>query len=329
MEPQEKIQFELNLDKQNLERAQAFFETYDFESIIGDTVEKYYLGNKEPRICRFCKKTEKEVTFKTDAHVIPQFMGNKKLLSYFECDECNFLFSKYETSCADYFGISRTFAQIRGQSNKVPKFKDPKTGLEVVLADTALQISTLEGTDVFKINEENKSLELITERPGYIPIHIPKTIIKMGLSMLSENDMPGYDYARRFLIQSEQDVNFKDSMLLHLYGYFIPGPPKFKKPFMHLYKKKGSIEKPCPNRQIILYYSNYCFQMILPYGDDDKGLQGKNINFPMFPLLIDNSHFEKFGKYQILHLNLTSSKKKKGEEHKLTFSFDSAEKIKG
>jgi hypothetical protein len=69
--------------------------------------------------------------------------------------------------------------------------------------------------------------------------------------------------------------------------------------------------------------------MILPYGDDDKGLQGKNINFPMFPLLIDNSHFEKFGKYQILHLNLTSSKKKKGEEHKLTFSFDSAEKIKG
>lgn len=316
----------LNLDKLNLDRANNFFDKYDFESIMGDSDSKYYLGQKEPRICRFCNKTEQDVTFNSDAHVMPQFMGNKNLLSYFECDSCNSLFSKYEDSFANFFGISRTFAQIKGQSKKVPKFKDPKTGLEVFLGDTGIQITTIEGKEVFKIDEENKSLEITTERPGYIPIHIPKTIIKMGLSMLSETDVLNYDYSRRFILQNDKDIHFKDSNLLKIFGYFIPGPPKFPKPFVQLYKRKDNIETLCPERQVILYHSNYCFQMTLPFAESDKHLQGQNIDLPIFPLLIDNSHFEQYGEYQKLHLNLTSNEKKSGEEHKITFSYESAKR---
>lgn len=183
------ITITLNLDKLNHDRAKNFFETYDFETIIGDSETKSYLGQKDPRVCRFCKKSEPEVTFKSTSHVMPQFMGNKNLLSYFECDTCNSLFSKYEDSFANFFGISRTIAQIKGQSNKVPKFKDPKTGLEVFLNDTGIQITTIEGKEVFKMDEEKKSFAISTERPGYIPIHIPKIIIKIGLSMLSETDV--------------------------------------------------------------------------------------------------------------------------------------------
>lgn len=64
--------------------------------------------------------------------------------------------------------------------------------------------------------------------------------------------------------------------------------------------------------------------MTLPFADSDKHLQGQNIDLPIFPLLIDYSHFEQFGEYQKLHLNLTSNEKKSGEEHKISFSFDSA-----
>jgi hypothetical protein len=47
------IEMSLNLDKTNLDRVKNFFGTYDFETIIGDMETKHYLGEKEPRICRF------------------------------------------------------------------------------------------------------------------------------------------------------------------------------------------------------------------------------------------------------------------------------------
>lgn len=325
MTDKKSITLTLQLDELNRDRAQHFMSIYDFETIIGDSDKKFFLGTKDPRACRFCTRTDSEVTFKSDAHVMPQFMGNKNLLSYFECDECNSLFSSYEDSFAKFFGISRTFAQIKGQTKKVPKFKDPKTGLEVFLADTGIQMTMIEGKDPIKIDPENKSLEITTERPAYIPIHIPKTLIKMGISMLPEADVKDYEYARKFIMQSDKDIHFKDSNMIRILGYFIPGPPKFPKPFVQLYKKKSEkSDLLCPSRQVVLYYANYCFQIMMPFAGSDKWLQGKQINNPVFPLLIDKSHFDSFGPYQKLNLNLTSNEKKKGEEHKLSFSYDSA-----
>lgn len=319
------MELTLNLDELNNERAKNFFNFYEFETIIGDSEKKYFLGKKAtPRTCRFCDKSEPEVKFISDAHVMPQFMGNRNLLSLFECDDCNNLFSKYEDSFANFFGITRTFSQIRGQSKKVPKFKDKKTGLEVELTDTGIKMSTIEGIDPITFDKEKKKLEITTERPGYIPIHIPKALIKMGLCMLSDEDFLDYDYSKRFIMKSEKDIHFKDSMMLRIFGYFIPGPPKFPKPFVQLYKRKESHkDKLIPNRHLVLYYSNYCLQMILPFAKSDEHLQGQNIDLPIFPLLIDNSHFEEFGEYQKLNLNLTSHEKKSGQEHKISFSFDS------
>jgi len=145
--------------------------------------------------------------------------------------------------------------------------------------------------------------------------------------MLQKKDVTDYDYTRKFIIQSDKDIHFNNSKMLYVLGYFIPGPPKFSKPFAQLYKKKADkSELLCPTRQLILYYANYCFQIILPFAKPDEWLQGKNIDNPIFPLLIDNSHFEKFGKYQKLNCNLTSNEKKKGEEHKFNLSFDSFKK---
>lgn len=314
------IELNLELDELNSQRAESFFASYDFETIVGDSPNKTFLGEKG-NSCRFCNKSEPEVKFTTLAHVIPQFMGNKNLVSHFECDNCNALFSKYEGSFANFIGISRTFAQIKGQTKKVPKYKDPKTGLEVFIGDTSVQMSIIEGKEVIKIDEENKTMDILTQRPGYIPIHIPKTIIKMGLSMLPFEELYNYDFARKFIVQSDKDEVFKDFKLLNIYVYFIPGPPKFSTPFVQLYKRKQSTEILCPERQVILYYANYCFQMVLPFADSDKNMQGKDIKLPLFPLLIDNSHFVEYGQYKFSILNLTSHEKKTGEEHTVRFSF--------
>ncbi len=56
--------------------------------------EKIYLGDKDNRVCRFCKKDSTQTTFRTVAHAIPEFVGNKKLIAHYECDVCNAKFSR-------------------------------------------------------------------------------------------------------------------------------------------------------------------------------------------------------------------------------------------
>lgn len=321
---EKKIRMTLNLCENNLTKAQNFFDKYQLVSMLGDNEKKFYLGNKENKYCKFCRKSEPDVSFKKAAHVIPEFMGSHNLLSYFECDSCNSNFSKLEDSFSNFLGITRTISQIKGKKKRIPKYKDPRTGLEMTIGDTGIQMTSIEGTDVFNLDTENKSLTIKTKRPGYIPIHIPKLLIKIGFSMLREEELEDYEYTRRFIKDTEKEDHFKDFNLLKIFGYFIPGPPKFNKPFIQLYQKIDSDKtENIPKYQLLIYFANYQFQMTLPFGKPDDHLQGEKVNLPIAPLLIDNSHLIEFGKEKFLNLNLTSHEKKSGEEHNITFQFES------
>lgn len=78
---------------------------------------------------------------------------------------------------------------------------------------------------------------------------------------------------------------------------------------------------------MILFYANYCFQIVLPYADSDKEVTNKVYKVPKFPLLVDNSHFENYGAYKEFNYKLTSNEKKIAEEHKIILAFDSITKI--
>ena len=80
--------------------------------------------DEKGRICRFCGKGKPEVAFKSVAHAVPEFLGNKSLVSQNECDTCNQLLAmKYEDDLAKWFGPMRTVSQIRGKSG-VPTYKN-------------------------------------------------------------------------------------------------------------------------------------------------------------------------------------------------------------
>ncbi|MFV0468355.1 MAG: HNH endonuclease, partial [Dysgonomonas sp.] len=63
---------------------------------------KTHLGEKKDKTCRFCGNKHPEVTFKMVTHAIPEFTGNKTLISEYECDICNGLFSQMETQMSNY-----------------------------------------------------------------------------------------------------------------------------------------------------------------------------------------------------------------------------------
>src|SRR5258708_3564260 len=69
------------------------------------------------------------VTFKSDAHTIPQLTGNRNLVSDFECDSCNSHFSVYESHLSAFLGLSKTLTTLKGQSG-IPKYKSPDKAFE-------------------------------------------------------------------------------------------------------------------------------------------------------------------------------------------------------
>ena len=72
-----------------------FLQAYELEKEIDCPNEKMKgLIPKTKRVCRFCKLKYGEVYFKKDAHLISKLLGNKYLVSDFECDTCNGIFSK-------------------------------------------------------------------------------------------------------------------------------------------------------------------------------------------------------------------------------------------
>lgn len=79
------IKMEKNLDKYNIE---------DF-NLDKDSKIKIGEGKKEDRVCRFCKQKYPSVKFNSVAHTISEALGNKKLITNDECDECNSYFDKY------------------------------------------------------------------------------------------------------------------------------------------------------------------------------------------------------------------------------------------
>ena len=65
------------------------------------------------RRCRFCGRGIPDVTFRRDAHAVPEFLGNKSLFSMNECDDCNaILASGYEDHLAKWTHFFRAMMRV-------------------------------------------------------------------------------------------------------------------------------------------------------------------------------------------------------------------------
>ena len=85
------------------------------------------------RLCRFCGKGVPEVSFSKTAHAVPEFLGNRDILSMNECDTCNDYFAtQYEDHLSKWSQYPRALSQIKGKKKK-PTFKNPTETLRVVL----------------------------------------------------------------------------------------------------------------------------------------------------------------------------------------------------
>lgn len=271
-----------------------FFEIYDSIAKMDNLEEKITRLKKNKnkvRVCKFCLKNEQEVTFKEDAHMISESIGNKKLFSNNECDKCNREFgSTYEDSFGKYVLPFRFISQIYGKKN-INKYKDKHQRIEMKKNVSPLP-EVSESLNAFILEDNTNQSVKFTEngfiitykRQKYNPFYVYKALQKMAFSVMEikdlincNNSFAGLIVAINKDIPDEEKYNIltKSPNLGCL--EFVPGINPFNGVGFELYRRKEvKMTKRYSKYIFKIYFGNFSLQIPIAA---DTDLDGNAIEF--------------------------------------------------
>lgn len=300
------------LSKEYQEQMKVIDLVYETKYFIGMHDNKKYLKPKRDRTCRFCGKSHPEVTFKKIAHIVPELIGNKKLLSDFECDNCNWKFGQYENDLANYLGPFRTFATLPGKKG-IPKYKSSDKELAIELAaDNVFDVKMKDFSyidDNIKFERKEKILKIQSKSNPYTPISVYKSLLKSAVSFVDNEDLKYLSDTIKFLMDDNFKVDTSANFMITIHQYFIPGDIKTP-PFIIYYRKREKSKKcPAPSMAFIFYIRNTVIQLFIPFHSEDyffyKQEQEKERKIFIFPPLVPEKWIDQNGTpfSRIEHLN--------------------------
>ena len=269
------------------------------------------------RACRFCGRSEPEVTFNKVAHAIPHFIGNRTLKSLYECDECNGkVFSPMESHFSRFMGIYHTFNHV-SKSEKVPTYRNNSTEKSKIVVDgSQIKIDCVEGEELKPIFDKKNKTVTIKAKRSYVPQDVYKIFIKMALSIMPESEMRHFKYTLEWLLGKR---NFSSNLKLIERRYTGLNNP-FDFVSCMLFKRKPDHRDNVPAYIFGLAYFNFFFQTYIPLYDEDKKLDG-NVTMPYIPTPLDYDGL----KYQCFHHDLSSMEKVCKEDVSQPFKYEGME----
>jgi len=289
-----------------------FFENYRLNKVITPPGQKQPKGKpKNLRICRFCGVENSPESFRGgDSHLISGMLGNRYLMSDFECFNCNQKFSEYERDFADFLGIYRALFKVRGREGKVPRFKSKDKALKAQKVDfygveaVTLQ-ETTERIKSFKFDAASGKIFIQFQKDGYIPIHIYKTLFKIALSIVPENEADRYKQAYEFLLSTQKEEMLKG--LCQILYFELPFTYRMKLPVCYLFKKINP-DKQIPTHIFMLRFQHLVFQFPLYYHIEDinkRVYETKAIEMPWCPPILYHPPTESRCDIKIMNLHST------------------------
>lgn len=318
------------LSQSQKEGTEWFDARYDVlvQGHLNPAADAVRLGEGQERSCRYCSRSQPEVTFSNISHALPEQIGNKKLIDLRECDSCNSHFSKLEDNFGKWSLPVRNTARIKGKKNKVPGYKSPDQRMRVDHADGKLKIRVPKGDDRVVMDLANKQLRLTFEQQPYIPMAVFKSFVKMALAVMPEREAQRCKPLKKWILEPVQtaDSPFKP---LTLFSQFAPGPaPNDQLTYLLLERKDDGVG--CPHFLFVLQYSNYCHQIVLPIPAKDGPETRTDLDLRYFPTPWDIPEREKeFGPVRRWQTDLSSPNVLKGETLSKGFCFDSALDVTG
>jgi hypothetical protein len=286
-----------------------FYRIYD----ITNSMLNYISPKDEYRICRYCSLPNAK--FKSKAHLLPEFTGNRTLFCHNECDECNKKFGLYETNLSAFSGIKNTFLPIKGK-NKYPKFKSKNGDFSTQFQDGNKVIAKVDGNlECMKL--ENGVLNIKATTQTFIPLYVYKALTKFALSMMEKDELQKFNKTLDWINNPLRKFDDNTIPLLLIHN---ESRPPITQPIAILAKRK--IECNSPEYSFIFGFGFHRLQIFLPFNSSDEKLKPEEIILPL------NFHFvtqkvKNEGKWGFGHMDMNSLYKAQlTDDFKLNFKLN-------
>lgn len=246
------------INEEALRDLQALTSEYDIftstEVEYNKSQVKNYLRDTVRNKCRFCNKEFPHVKFKSIAHAIPEFTGNKSLVAKFECDNCNQYFSQFESEFANFMLPYNALGGVKKKGNKSAKYKQ-----DIVVhhpKENSIHVDNFPS----EIHPDTKEIELNLNIPSYIPDFIFRCLAKIGLTLIPESSIKKYKEALDWLMNKSSNTIFPASMLFSIFPFSNPSD----KIRCVILTRKEFILRQIPETLLILSYQNFSIQTFFP-----------------------------------------------------------------
>lgn len=255
-----------------------------YEEYVVDS--EYKTSENEYYTCKYCGENDIK-KFKSKAHILPEFTGNKNSFCYDECDACNNKFSVYEYNLKNFGAFKNTHLPIFGKK-KFPKYIDGENNFTLKFSnENTLVMSILNNSEFYKI--ENNRLKITSTTMPFVPLLLYKCIVKFAFSMMQKKDFIKFEKALPWINEIKLQ---KDDEIPFLLFYNPNGKPIIE-PLGLLLKRK--IEYNCPEFSFIFFWGFLKFQIFLPFNSTDKSLDYSNLKLPILPDFVTINKENKFG----------------------------------
>ena len=293
---------------------------------VNNSSEKIYLGEKNK--CRFCGKDYKAEEFKTIAHSISEFFGNKKIFSNDECDSCNSLFgTTIENELSKFLSPFLSIGFIKGKKQKSIQINDEtkkintrnypfKGKLESSVitnyTDRLLSFSTKNPNESMIEELDNNKLKLNFLNLEIDHHKIMKAISKIALSIMPENELTNFEHTIKWIFEKGNNL---DVYPVNSYGLFIimqETVNKNNKLEIVLLKKKDYLDDSYPYMFVGIFFAQFSFFCPVQFSKFDN-MKREDIKFCASKINTASIMFENF---------LVTSLRDEAEKVKLNLNFN-------
>lgn len=222
----------------------------------------------ESRNCRFCHQSHPEVSFKSKAHAVSEFLGNRSIFSLNECDSCNeFLGREYEDHLSKWSLFARAVSQIKGKKRR-PTFKNAAKTMRVGPNGDGMSIElsapNLITPQLREGGPSSFTLPLDATSQPYVPMRAALALVKIACSicprMYVQECKPAIDWLMK---RSNPSINGFPV----LYS-FTPGPISDAASEVLLLRRRE--DEPIPFMWCAVRFRNHQIQTFVPFCPSDE-----------------------------------------------------------
>lgn len=266
-----------------------FLTYYELHRSSDDLIDKY---RKDPtgKKCRFCGKAYPDVSFSAVPHVIPELFGKNNVTSNFECDNCNTRFQRYECDVAT---MAQHYLSLLRISTKhgVPTFQSHKKQGEqsttLKVDRNTLRLDFGHNLSDFKYDHENKLFLVKFRTKNFKFYHVYKVFLKMGISLLTDEEIIDNEHYLDFLDSDEPIAN--GMQIWMAYRYVLKTKCSLS-PKIDLYKAKDVVigTDEFPEYILLISFANVMFQFCLPISTKNMEVHEKRntLRYELFPFFV-------------------------------------------